>query len=261
MLCGSLEGRGVWGRMCVHAKPLQSCLTLCDPMDCSPPGSSIHGSGVPCPPPEGLPDPEIKPASFVSLHRQVGSLPLMPPEKPLFWGNEYMYMSDWVPLLSTWNDHNIVNIIQRITIADLWLKLESSPWPPGCAGLNGHPSDAGHPAALLPLCWGNFYKWSLQFILWDMKESLTLLSCNFWQIIFPDGPRQCLSNEPTGGGKREMRWALWYPQIEKTASNNAMCPTAPSMAGSCLAGLAPVGQQLGFLFPQECPILLLPVEG
>ena len=22
----------------------QSCLTLCDPMDCSPPGSSVHGS-------------------------------------------------------------------------------------------------------------------------------------------------------------------------------------------------------------------------
>ena len=27
---------------CSHAKPLQSCLTLCDPMDCSPPGSSVH---------------------------------------------------------------------------------------------------------------------------------------------------------------------------------------------------------------------------
>ena len=27
---------------CVHAKSLQSCLTLCDPMDCSPPGSSVH---------------------------------------------------------------------------------------------------------------------------------------------------------------------------------------------------------------------------
>ena len=25
------------------AKSLQSCLTLSDPMDCSPPGSSIHG--------------------------------------------------------------------------------------------------------------------------------------------------------------------------------------------------------------------------
>ena len=27
----------------VHAKSLQSCLTLCDPVDCSPPGSSIRG--------------------------------------------------------------------------------------------------------------------------------------------------------------------------------------------------------------------------
>ena len=25
------------------AKLLQSCLTLCDTMDCSPPGSSVHG--------------------------------------------------------------------------------------------------------------------------------------------------------------------------------------------------------------------------
>ena len=27
----------------VCAKSLQSYLTLCDPMDCSPPGSSVHG--------------------------------------------------------------------------------------------------------------------------------------------------------------------------------------------------------------------------
>ena len=26
-----------------YAKSLQSCLTLCNPMDCSPPGSSVHG--------------------------------------------------------------------------------------------------------------------------------------------------------------------------------------------------------------------------
>ena len=26
-----------------HSKSLQSCPTLCDPMDCSPSGSSIHG--------------------------------------------------------------------------------------------------------------------------------------------------------------------------------------------------------------------------
>ena len=28
--------------VCVCAKPLQSCLTLCDPMNCNPPGSSVH---------------------------------------------------------------------------------------------------------------------------------------------------------------------------------------------------------------------------
>ena len=40
------------------AKWLQSCLTLCDPMDSTPPGSSVHGfsrqeywSGLPFPPP------------------------------------------------------------------------------------------------------------------------------------------------------------------------------------------------------------------
>ena len=29
--------------MCVHAKLLQCCLTLCDPLNYSPPGSSVHG--------------------------------------------------------------------------------------------------------------------------------------------------------------------------------------------------------------------------
>ena len=28
---------------CVHVKSLQLCLTLCDPMDHSPSGSSVHG--------------------------------------------------------------------------------------------------------------------------------------------------------------------------------------------------------------------------
>ena len=63
-LCGRLDGRGVWARMdtcmcmaeslccvpetittllsvtCAH---VQSCPTFCNPMDCNPPGSSIHG--------------------------------------------------------------------------------------------------------------------------------------------------------------------------------------------------------------------------
>ena len=29
--------------VCVHAKSLQSCLTLCNSMDCSPPGFPVHG--------------------------------------------------------------------------------------------------------------------------------------------------------------------------------------------------------------------------
>ena len=52
----------------VHVKSLQSCPTLCDPVDCSLPGFSIHGilqqeywSGLPCPPPGDLPDLGIKP--------------------------------------------------------------------------------------------------------------------------------------------------------------------------------------------------------
>ena len=35
------------GTLCLHAcmcaKPFQSCLTLCDTLDCSPPGSFVHG--------------------------------------------------------------------------------------------------------------------------------------------------------------------------------------------------------------------------
>ena len=37
---------GVWSKWdgaCVHAKSLQSCWTLCDPMDCSPPSFSVLG--------------------------------------------------------------------------------------------------------------------------------------------------------------------------------------------------------------------------
>ena len=48
----------------------QSCLTLCDPMDHSLPGSSVHGnfqaihwSGLPFPSPGDLPDPGIEPRS------------------------------------------------------------------------------------------------------------------------------------------------------------------------------------------------------
>ena len=40
--CPPLGSRHSRGR-CVCAKSLQSCPTICDPMDCSPPGSAVHG--------------------------------------------------------------------------------------------------------------------------------------------------------------------------------------------------------------------------
>ena len=53
------------------AMSLQSCLTLCNSMDRSPPGSSVQGfsrqehwSGLPCPLPGGLPKPGIELASL-----------------------------------------------------------------------------------------------------------------------------------------------------------------------------------------------------
>ena len=52
---------------------VQLCPVLCDPMDCSLSGSSVHGiprqgvwSGLPFPSPGALPDQGIKPASLAS---------------------------------------------------------------------------------------------------------------------------------------------------------------------------------------------------
>ena len=70
----------------MHAKSLQSCPTLYNPVDCSPPGSSVHEilqakywSGLPCPPPGDLSIPGIKPRSPAL---QADSLPSEPPGKP-----------------------------------------------------------------------------------------------------------------------------------------------------------------------------------
>ena len=58
----------------MRAKLFQSCPTLCDPMNYSPPCSSVHGilqariweSRLPCPSPGDLPEPGIKPRSLMS---------------------------------------------------------------------------------------------------------------------------------------------------------------------------------------------------
>ena len=69
--------------MCMHAKLLQSCPTLCDPVDYSLPRSSVHGfsrleywSGFPYLPPGDLPDPRMEPISPAAPALQADSLPL-----------------------------------------------------------------------------------------------------------------------------------------------------------------------------------------
>ena len=64
---------------CVCAKSLQSCPTLGDVMDCSPPGSMGFSrqecwSGLPCPPPQDLPSPGIEPMSPAASALQADSL-------------------------------------------------------------------------------------------------------------------------------------------------------------------------------------------
>ena len=74
---------------CVCTKSLQSCLTLCNPMDCSPPGSSVHGdspdknTGVGCHALlQGIfPTQGSNPYLFCLLHWQADSLQLVPPGK------------------------------------------------------------------------------------------------------------------------------------------------------------------------------------
>ena len=71
----------------LYCSVTQSCLTLRDPMDCSPPGScpwdfssQEYGSGLPFPPTGDLPDPGIEPVSLVSAGRFFTT---KPPQKPI----------------------------------------------------------------------------------------------------------------------------------------------------------------------------------
>ena len=69
------------------AKSVQSCPTLCNAADFSPPGSSLSmgfswqefWNGLPCPPAGDLPLPGMEPVFLSLLHWQAGSSPLAPP--------------------------------------------------------------------------------------------------------------------------------------------------------------------------------------
>ena len=74
--------------MKVEVLVAQFCLTLCDPMDCSLPGSSVHEilqarilEWVAFPPLGDLPDPGIEPMSLESPALAGGFFTSVPPGK------------------------------------------------------------------------------------------------------------------------------------------------------------------------------------
>ena len=67
----------------------QSCLTLCNPVDCTPLGSTAHGisrqeywSDLPFPSPGDPPDPGIEPLSPASPALAGGFFTIQPPGRP-----------------------------------------------------------------------------------------------------------------------------------------------------------------------------------
>ena len=80
---GNLQPKKV--NTCCFYAAAQSCRTLCEPLDCSPPGSYVHGifqarilELVAFPPLGDLSDPGLKPTSPVSPALQADSLPAEP---------------------------------------------------------------------------------------------------------------------------------------------------------------------------------------
>ena len=78
----------------LHAKIPQSCLILCDPMDCTPLGSSVRGILQPVwaamSSSGDLSDPaNLTPHALYLLHWQLGSLRLAPPSQLQMWVISY----------------------------------------------------------------------------------------------------------------------------------------------------------------------------
>ena len=112
-----------WVHASMHAKLFQSYLALCDPMDYSPPGSSIHGipqarilEWVAMPSSKGPSQPrDWTCISCVYLHWQAGSLPLVPPGKPCL-PHTFDYQVTELPMKGT----------------TLWLSQHFSSFAPSC---------------------------------------------------------------------------------------------------------------------------------
>ena len=146
----------------VHAKSLGSCLTLWEPMDCSPPGSSVHGilqakknwNELPCPPPGDLPDPGIKPAFPVAPALQVDSLLLSHQGTAECYYTELInYIGEYGReklgrVLNYLNSSRIPFVWQLQRIIDTWQKVYKRIWGNGIMKLTREWT-----TSILKICW------------------------------------------------------------------------------------------------------------
>ena len=136
--------------LCMCAKSLQSCLTLCDPMDHSLPGSSVHGilqarilQWVAIPTSRGSLRPrDWTRISYIYLHWQAGFLPLVQPGKPVipltylqftmkFYASfSYLFLSARNALLSfqSFESWPKCCLLSKDLLTSCWMLLIFIPW-------------------------------------------------------------------------------------------------------------------------------------
>ena len=101
--------------VCMRVKSLQLCLTLCDPIDYSLPGTSVHEilqarilEWVAMPSSKGSSQPRENVHLLCLLHWQAGSLPLAPPEEALYMSRVHYlwpWLEIWKTLLKLWKQY------------------------------------------------------------------------------------------------------------------------------------------------------------
>ena len=113
----------IYIHICVCAKLLQSCPTLCNPMDCSLPGSSIHGilqarilEWVVMPSSRGSSQPRDQTCVSCLLHWQAGYLPLVPPGRPTHTHTHTHTHTQWLTLAKLWYKTDLCFISSFSTI-------------------------------------------------------------------------------------------------------------------------------------------------
>ena len=178
----------------MHAKSVQSCLTLCNPKVCSRPGSSVPGdspgknAGVGC---HALLQGIFlmqgsNPHLLYLLHWQAGSLPLGPPGKQQIWDGWW-----WEIWGSGWWQW----CVSRYRGAQLWPDRDQLSGavggPPACLSsqkrilldcTRSHHKTGG---SLLYLLWEEKYHFSSEQIWAFLKTHRQLLLEEFW--AFRDG--------------------------------------------------------------------------